>query len=324
MVRDPGSSLGQHRFLGVRRRGHGPSRSPRHERRAPRVRRASHPGRNGRRDALQGRRLRRCGGECTNFVGATLVVARIGQRTSVAAGRDKPVPYGISRAVCLFDAATADACVDAAVEALARRGDRAPWRARCGRPHGTTHIRRRGTGQARPLRPMWPVSTHVIPIIQLGSAPGRFPAQVISPAQTFQCAVTGLVESQIGFEHRSKLTCNELVQRHASSGRKGFDFASRRLVDTDCDIGRHRHVLHKLCYTILHAVWILDLDTSAGWDASVSGWFPTQVVSRAKALQCAGTGLVESNTSCGRGSRAGAHSDVAEAGCSMDEGIEYR
>lgn len=39
------------------------------------------------------------------------------------------------------------------------------------------------------------------------------------------------------------------------------------------------------------------LDTSAGWDASVSGWFPTQVVSRAKALQCAGTGLVESNTS---------------------------
>ena len=39
------------------------------------------------------------------------------------------------------------------------------------------------------------------------------------------------------------------------------------------------------------------LDTSAGWDASVSGWFPTQVVSPAKALQCAGTGIVESNTS---------------------------
>ena len=70
MVRDPGSSLGQHRFLGVRRRGHGPGRSPRHERRAPGIRRASHPGCDGRRDARQGGRLRRCGGGCVDGVGA--------------------------------------------------------------------------------------------------------------------------------------------------------------------------------------------------------------------------------------------------------------
>ena len=98
-----------------------------------------------RRDARQGRRLRRRSGECVDRVGATLAVARIRDvaalHTMAAAGRDKPVPYGISRAVCLFDATTADACVDAAVEAQTRRGDP------CGRPHRTTHTHRRRTGR---------------------------------------------------------------------------------------------------------------------------------------------------------------------------------